>query len=361
MRPLRTQRTCVCPTCCSTSNEGEQRTVKPPHYVLYQAVELIRELDLPCDVGQPSLSLKSVLRVLHEAARHPNAEAGVRRFVRAEASLLSGRWDAARRSFQEIVGDTTATSRVAGLAWDRLGDLDWWSGRVASAARAYEKALWLRPGDLRTQRDLARARGALGSAAPPEGAFDGDVLQKVDRETVGNAQRPYRRRNVKRVSGLYTSEAGAGVLPIQGRLDPSTQNLAVTGTLGDAAREACELAWDLWQQRESSDGMVGVRVHLPQGGIPKDGPSLGLAVYALIGGLLGALPIRNQVALTGEVDLEGQVWPVGGAPQKMLAAYLAGFERVVLPAANLAEVQDSYKMSLELLPCARVHELEQLL
>ena len=107
--------------------------------------------------------------------------------------------------------------------------------------------------------------------------------------------------------------------------------------------------------------MVGARVHLPQGGIPKDGPSLGLAVYALIGGLLGVLPIRDEVALTGEVDLDGRVWPVGSVPQKVLAAYLAGFERVILPLPNLSEVQESYRTSLDLVPCARVDELEELL
>lgn len=337
------------------------KTVKPPDYVLHQAVELMRELGLPMDAEQPSLTLRSVLRVLHDTARNPNADTSVRRFARAEASLLSDRRDVARRFFREIVGDTTATSRVVGLAWDRLGDLDWWSGRAASAARAYERSLQLRPGDPRTQRDLARARLLLGSVAPPEGAFDRNVPRQIDRETVRGGQRRPRRGNVEQVSGLYTSAAGAGVLAIQGRLTASTQSLAVTGTLGDSAREACELAWDLWQHRESSVGMVGARVHLPQGGVPKDGPSLGLAVYALIGGLLGVIPIRNEVALTGEVDLKGQVWPVGGVPQKILAAYLAGFEQVVLPAANLPEVQESYKTSLDLLPCTRVDELEHLL
>ena len=335
--------------------------MKQPEYVLHQAVELIRELGLAMDRERLGLSLRSVLRVLHEAARDSDAEVGVRQFVRAEASLLSGRGDAARQLFREIVGDATAPSRVLGLAWDRLGDLEWWAGRKDRAASAYENALRFRPNDARTQRDLARARWSLGSAETGEGTFERDVLGSVDRESVDRVLRGHRGRSVSQVSGLYASEAGAGILPIQGRLNRSKQGLVVTGTLGVAAREACELAWDLWQHGETAEGAVGVRVHLPQGGIPKDGPSLGLAVYALIGGLAGVLPIRDEVALTGEVDLDGRVWPVGSVPQKVLAAYLAGFERVVLPLSNLSEVQESYKTSLDLVPCARVDELEELL
>ena len=304
------------------------------------------------------------LGALHAAARDSNVEVGVRRFVRAEASLLSDRRELAGQLFQKIVADTTMPARVVGLAWDRIGDLEWWAGRAERAARAYENALRFRPGDARTRRDLARARWSLGSPDGSQGVFEPDGLGHVDRESVDRVRHRQRRRGVSQVSGLYVSDAGAGILPIQGRLDRSEPGLAITGTLGVASREACELAWDLWRQRASGGegrGALGARVHLPQGGVPKDGPSLGLAVYALIGGLLDVLPIYDKVALTGEVDLDGRVWPVGSVSQKVLAAYLAGFERVILPQPNLSEVQGKYRTSLDVVPCSHVDELEELL
>ena len=335
--------------------------MKQRSYVFRQAVELIRELGLHIHAEEPGFSSRSLLRVLHDAARDSNVEVGVRQFVRAEASFLSDRRELAGRLFQEIVGDATMPRRVVGLAWDRIGDLEWRAGRAERAARAYENALRFRPGDVRTQRDLVRARWPFGSPGTNQGVFERDVRGSVDCESVDRALRGQSRRGVSQVSGLYASDAGGGILTIQGRLNRSTQGLAVTGTLGVAAREACDLAWDLWQHRETAGGGVGARIHLPQGGIPKDGPSLGLAVYALIGGLFGVLPIRDDVALTGEVDLDGGVWPVGNVPQKVLAAYLAGFEQVILPLPNFSEVQESYGASLDLVPCRCVDELEELL
>ena len=73
------------------------------------------------------------------------------------------------------------------------------------------------------------------------------------------------------------------------------------------------------------------------------------------------LAVPSRVALTGEIDLDGKVWPVGGVPEKVLAAYLAGFERVVLPVPNLSEVQAAYTTSLDVVPCAHVDQLEELL
>ena len=103
-----------------------------------------------------------------------------------------------------------------------------------------------------------------------------------------------------------------------------------------------------------------IHVHVPEGATPKDGPSAGIAMVTAIVSVLTGIPVRHDVAMTGEVTLRGRVLPIGGLKEKLLAAVRAGIKTVIIPEENekdLAEVPDSVKNNLEILPCSQVDQV----
>jgi ATP-dependent Lon protease len=169
------------------------------------------------------------------------------------------------------------------------------------------------------------------------------------------------------VTGLAWTEVGGEILSIESVLLPGKGNIKQTGKLGDVMQESVSAALSYVRSRSISFGIKptlfekrDIHVHVPEGATPKDGPSAGIAMATSIVSVLTGIPVRRDVAMTGEITLRGRVLPIGGLKEKLLAALRAGLTTVYFPKDNekdLAEIPDSVKKNLKLIPVAHVDEV----
>ena len=148
-------------------------------------------------------------------------------------------------------------------------------------------------------------------------------------------------------TGLAWTEAGGDVLYVESTLLPGGSDLTITGQLGEVMQESAQAARSyLWSRAESFGLDIaifkrnGMHIHVPEGAIPKDGPSAGVTMANALASLLLKIPVRNDTAMTGEISLSGLVLPVGGIKEKLLAAHRMGLRRIMLPKANEKDLQD---------------------
>jgi len=148
-------------------------------------------------------------------------------------------------------------------------------------------------------------------------------------------------------AGLAWTPAGGDILFIEASKTPGSGRLILTGQLGDVMKESAQAALTLVKSRSATMGIdpaqfekTDVHVHVPAGAIPKDGPSAGVAMYIALASIFLGLPVRSDVAMTGEISLRGLVMPVGGIKEKVLAALAAGIRCVMLPARNRKDLDD---------------------
>ena len=158
------------------------------------------------------------------------------------------------------------------------------------------------------------------------------------------------------VTGLAWTPVGGDILFIEASLMPGTNNLTLTGQLGEVMKESAQIALSLVRANLPSfvPGFVyekkDVHIHVPAGAIPKDGPSAGVAMLTTIASLFSGRSVSPKLAMTGEITLRGAVMPVGGIKEKVIAAHRAGVERIILPRRNekdLREVPDEVKQQLK--------------
>ena len=169
------------------------------------------------------------------------------------------------------------------------------------------------------------------------------------------------------VTGLAWTEVGGEILTVEGVMMPGKGKMTVTGNLRDVMKESIQAANAYVRSRAVDFGIEpplfekrDIHVHVPEGATPKDGPSAGVAMATAIISLMTGIPVRREVAMTGEITLRGRVLPIGGLKEKMLAALRAGIKTVIIPEENvkdLAEIPDSLKNKLEVIPVARVEEV----
>jgi ATP-dependent Lon protease len=203
-------------------------------------------------------------------------------------------------------------------------------------------------------------RVARGEAVPPV------VKTQLVTELLGPAVAPPERRRkdeVGVVNGLAWTGIGGDVLLIEGLRVPGDGEIQVTGSLGDVMRESCIAAWTFVKSRAGWLGIDvddfkkwNVHLHFPEGATPKDGPSAGIAITTALASLFTNLPVRADLAMTGEVTLRGQVLPIGGLREKLAAAARLGIKNVIIPKANIGDlywVRDSVKKKLNI--CALEH------
>jgi ATP-dependent Lon protease len=148
-------------------------------------------------------------------------------------------------------------------------------------------------------------------------------------------------------TGLAWTPVGGDILFIEATRTPGSGKLILTGQLGDVMKESAQAALTLLKARAErlrKDPAVfekmDVHLHIPAGAIPKDGPSAGVAMFVALASLLLDQPVRNDVAMTGEISLRGLVLPIGGVKEKVLAALRAGIDTVLLPARNRRDLDD---------------------
>jgi ATP-dependent Lon protease len=165
---------------------------------------------------------------------------------------------------------------------------------------------------------------------------------------------------VGQVVGLAWTEVGGDLLTIEAMTMPGKGDVIRTGTLGDVMKESIEAARTVVRSRAKrlgikSDvfGKTDIHIHVPEGATPKDGPSAGIAMTTALVSVLTGIPVRADVAMTGEITLRGEVLPIGGLKEKLLAAHRGGIKTVLIPEQNvkdLAEIPDNVKNKLEIVP-----------
>jgi ATP-dependent Lon protease len=165
-------------------------------------------------------------------------------------------------------------------------------------------------------------------------------------------------------TGLAWTESGGDVLYIEGTLLPDGKGLTLTGQLGEVMQESAKAAQSyIWSHAGDFDidpGAFrgnGVHVHVPAGGIPKDGPSAGVTMATALTSLYTKLPARSDVAMTGEITLTGLVLPIGGVKEKVLAARRAGIHTVVLPKANQKDLPEEVRKEMLFVFAERVEDV----
>jgi len=169
------------------------------------------------------------------------------------------------------------------------------------------------------------------------------------------------------VTGLAWTEVGGEILTIESVMLPGKGNVKSTGKLGDVMQESVSAAMSYVRSRSIRFGIKptlfekrDIHVHVPEGATPKDGPSAGVAMATSIVSVLTGIPIRRDIAMTGEITLRGRILPIGGLKEKLLAALRAGITTVFIPKENekdLAEIPDNVKKNLKLIPVADVDEV----
>ncbi len=166
------------------------------------------------------------------------------------------------------------------------------------------------------------------------------------------------------VTGLAWTEVGGDLLSIEALRLPGKGRMKTTGKLGDVMKESIDAAASWVRSKAPELGLrppvfetIDIHVHVPEGATPKDGPSAGIAMVTSIVSVLTGIPVRRDVAMTGEVTLRGNVLPIGGLKEKLLAALRGGITTVMIPADNvkdLREIPDNVKSGLDLIPVSNV-------
>ncbi len=148
-------------------------------------------------------------------------------------------------------------------------------------------------------------------------------------------------------TGLAWTEGGGDLLSIEITLMKGKGKMTLTGQLGDIMQESAKAAMSYIRSRAESLGLdenfyeeIDIHIHVPEGAIPKDGPSAGIAMATALASALTKMPVRNDVTMTGEITLRGRVLPVGGVKEKMLAAHRAGIKYMLMPAENRRDLSD---------------------
>ncbi|OXT01466.1 endopeptidase La [Notoacmeibacter marinus] len=169
------------------------------------------------------------------------------------------------------------------------------------------------------------------------------------------------------VTGLAWTEVGGELLTIEGVMMPGKGKMTVTGNLKDVMKESISAAASYVRSRAVDFGIEppifdrrDIHVHVPEGATPKDGPSAGIAMVTSIVSVMTGIPVRKDIAMTGEVTLRGRVLPIGGLKEKLLAAHRGGIKKVLIPddnAKDLADIPDNVKEGLEIVPVSRVGEV----
>lgn len=262
----------------------------------------------------------------------------------------------------------------AGLAADEVTVDD---GALRRLAGEYTREAGVRT----LERSLARilrkitARHELGDQELPFTVTADDLRTLIGRphHVPESLQDPQERRTAVPgvATGLAVTGAGGDVLYIEASLaDPETggSGLQLTGQLGEVMKESAQIALSFLRSHGAELELPvadlkerGVHLHVPAGGIPKDGPSAGITMTTALASLLSGRRVRTDVAMTGEVSLTGRVLPIGGVKQKLLAAHRAGITTVVIPKRNEADLDDVPAEVLEKLEVHPVSDVRQVL
>jgi ATP-dependent Lon protease len=184
-----------------------------------------------------------------------------------------------------------------------------------------------------------------------------DKYLSVRRYTYGMAEK---KNQIGQVSGLAWTEVGGELLTIEAAIMTGKGKMTTTGKLGEVMQESVQAALSVVRSRSRLLGIPAdfyqkndIHIHLPEGATPKDGPSAGIGICTAMVSALTGIPVRADVAMTGEITLRGEVLQIGGLKEKLLAAHRGGIKTVLIPEENvkdLAEIPDNIKNRLDIHP-----------
>jgi ATP-dependent Lon protease len=163
---------------------------------------------------------------------------------------------------------------------------------------------------------------------------------------------------VGQVTGLAWTEVGGELLTIEAELVHGKGRLTPTGNLADVMKESIQVAQTVVRSRANKLGVspefyekVDIHIHVPEGAVPKDGPSAGIGMTTALASALSGIPVRANVAMTGEITLRGEVLPIGGLKEKLLAAHRGGIKTVIIPQENekdLTEIPENIRGQIDI-------------
>ncbi len=215
---------------------------------------------------------------------------------------------------------------------------------ISKICRKVVKMLVVRKGDTAVRKVAVNARNL-------------DKFLGVRRFTFGLAEK---NNQVGQVTGLAWTEVGGELLTIESSVMPGKGKTITTGKLGEVMQESIQAALSVVRSRSRKLGINedfyqknDIHIHLPEGAPPKDGPSAGIGICTAMVSVFTGIPVRSEVAMTGEITLRGEVLPIGGLKEKLLAAHRGGIKIVLIPQENvkdLAEIPDNIKNRLEIHP-----------
>jgi ATP-dependent Lon protease len=209
-----------------------------------------------------------------------------------------------------------------------------------------------------------------------EGNLDGKAVISADRarELLGPrkffAEQARRTKDPGVATGLAWTPVGGEVLFVEATAMDGSGNLTITGQLGDVMKESAQaaLSWVRGHHKELASDLPDdwfakhdIHIHVPSGAVPKDGPSAGVAIATALASLVSNRPVSNDVAMTGEITLTGQVLPIGGVKEKSLAAQRAGIKRVIVPERNKGDVEEIPEHERQDLEYVYISELDEVL
>ncbi len=169
-------------------------------------------------------------------------------------------------------------------------------------------------------------------------------------------------------AGMFWTQAGGDILFIEVAIMPGKGRLTLTGHLGEVMKESCQAAlsyirsrWDIFHLSKDFFNKIDVHVHVPEGAVPKDGPSAGGAITAAIVSALTRIPVKRDVTMTGEITLRGRILEIGGIKEKIIGAHRAGIKKIIMPKDNKKDLIDIPKYVLNDLEFVFVDHMDEVL
>ena len=219
---------------------------------------------------------------------------------------------------------------------------------------------------LRKRIDSLCRTAAVAVASQPEQVFTitpDQIRGDLDMRPVRHPHTPEKQKPGV-VTGLAWTQVGGEILYIETLLTKGSGRIIITGQLGDVMKESAQIAVSLvksmYPDKANLFAENDLHIHVPEGAVPKDGPSAGVTMTTAIASLVTDTPICPRYAMTGEVSLRGAVTAIGGLPEKLMAAQRAGVTTVFIPRENeedLADVSEEVRQALQIVPVEEVSEL----
>jgi len=224
-------------------------------------------------------------------------------------------------------------------------------------------------------RGLEQQLASICRKAAKRIVLDPETIVTIDADNLKDFLGPAKYRyntaeeldQVGSVTGLAWTEVGGDTLSIEVTILPGTGKLTLTGKLGDVMKESAQAAFSFARSRAEEYGIApdfheknDIHIHVPEGAIPKDGPSAGITIGTALISALSGLPVSRKVAMTGEITLRGRVLPIGGLKEKSLAAHRAGIQTILIPQDNekdIEDIPDSVRSDLTIIPVSHMDEV----